>query len=277
MDTIYSSQITRNFQSRNSWESYSSHREKVTSLLINSAKGIGETVCVLGAGNCNDVDLLELGKVFTPIHLVDIDDEAVVQGITRQTKAKQDDIVVHGKFDVTGTNTLIQELGNSNHQKDIEELISTIENVDIPLPAAPFQVVASVCLLSQIVEPLISGLGQNHPRLLDAISALRRRHIKLVLDLTQSGGTSILISDFVSSVTCPGILDVDEKNLLPVVEEALENRNFFTGLNPLVLENIFEEDSRISSLATQVTIANLWKWNFGSRTYAVCAIVASRR
>src|SRR3954471_23074082 len=44
-----------------SWERFASHRSQVTELL--RAAG-GDTLALLGAGNCNDVDLETLGRQF---------------------------------------------------------------------------------------------------------------------------------------------------------------------------------------------------------------------
>jgi hypothetical protein len=63
-----STQAKLNKSSAAAWEPFTSHREKVTALLTGSAAG--GRLCVLGAGNCNDLDLARLLLAYAEITLV---------------------------------------------------------------------------------------------------------------------------------------------------------------------------------------------------------------
>jgi len=50
---------------------FAAHRQRIEVLLRKNPRGA--RLCVLGAGNCNDLDLPELAGHFGEIHLVDLD------------------------------------------------------------------------------------------------------------------------------------------------------------------------------------------------------------
>jgi hypothetical protein len=69
-----------NRDTADSWHRYSEHRARVTAL----APG-GDSCAVLGAGNCNDLDLDALTGRYREIHLIDLDAEALERARARQT------------------------------------------------------------------------------------------------------------------------------------------------------------------------------------------------
>ncbi|MFT5326875.1 MAG: hypothetical protein ACI8P0_004758, partial [Planctomycetaceae bacterium] len=76
---IEAEQRRRNEESRDAWHRYARHRERVTELLLGTVSDTSlecdstrtRRLCLLGAGNCNDVDLKRLAETFDEIHLVD--------------------------------------------------------------------------------------------------------------------------------------------------------------------------------------------------------------
>jgi hypothetical protein len=95
------------------WESYTYHRGHVTSLILQARQLIDESnkeksLCPLGAGNLNDVDLGQLLAVFDKVTLVDIDHEAIDDSLRRQSQLSpkvveaisQQRIVVHAPWDI---------------------------------------------------------------------------------------------------------------------------------------------------------------------------------
>src|SRR4051812_17466926 len=82
-----------------SWDRYTSHRQQVTNLLREHA---GAELMILGAGNCNDVDLAELATDDRRIHLVDIDQTSVKNARQRLPAAVASSVVLHAPVDVSG-------------------------------------------------------------------------------------------------------------------------------------------------------------------------------
>jgi hypothetical protein len=80
-------QVAHNRESAGNWEHYAEHRARITRLslgLLNATRGANARVCVLGAGNCNDLELSELTKHCRELHLIDFDSEALIRGLHTQ-------------------------------------------------------------------------------------------------------------------------------------------------------------------------------------------------
>ena len=68
------------------------------------------------------------------------------------------------------------------------------------MPAVPdrFEVVASMCLLTQIIDSVVSITGPGAVPL-ELVGALRQRHLRLLAELLLPGGIGILVTDFALS------------------------------------------------------------------------------
>jgi hypothetical protein len=278
MNAILAQQRTRNATSRGAWDRYASHRQRVMSLLLRHGGDGSQRLCVLGAGNCNDLDLFRLARSFAQVHLVDLDEEALAFGLSRQRDLDSDTVHLHGGIDVTGIAT---ELGawcpeRPADERDVARCVELAASAPSPRIPAPFDVLASVCLLSQLIDSVVFTLGERHPCFLDLMLAVRSRHLRLLVELLRPGGHLVLVTDIVSSASCPELPRVSEEQLPRTIARLIEERNFFTGVNPFVLQRYFLADSVVSRLVENVELARPWLWDFGPRTYAVCAICARR-
>lgn len=279
MDRITAEQVRRNRDARQGWDLYQSHRERVTQLLLSSTTSRDATLCVLGAGNCNDLDLQRLKAQFRKIHLVDLDSEALAQGCELQGLADDLAIQCHGGIDVTGVAARMHGW-QPQLPADTDEATAVVRDaLTAPLsdlPRGPFDVVASVGLLTQLIEMVGLTLGTQHPQFLSLMSAIRLRHLQLLLELTRPAGKAWLFSEVVSSLTCPELLQTAESNLMPVLQRAITQHNFFTGANPNILNRLFQEDPELSASIASLESPPPWLWSFFTRTYAVCAFGATK-
>jgi hypothetical protein len=83
--------------------SFAGHRERLTAIIAAGiAQGAGGRLCVLGAGNCHDLDLTHLATLFGEIHLVDIDAAAIEGARDRQDETTKSRIVCHAPIDLSG-------------------------------------------------------------------------------------------------------------------------------------------------------------------------------
>src|SRR4051794_41979245 len=83
--TAISEMNTRaNRQARDDWELFTAHRQRLTEAIASLRPGTGGVLCLLGAGNCNDVDLEALAGAYAEIHLVDIDPAGLDRAPQRQ-------------------------------------------------------------------------------------------------------------------------------------------------------------------------------------------------
>jgi hypothetical protein len=266
-------QFASNAESRESWQAFGPHRAKVTGLLRDTAQPGTSRLCVLGAGNCNDLDLNVLLRHHREVHLVDLDAAALAQGVARQGLASHAAIHQHGAVDVTG---VIDRAGQWSPQAAVpdDELArcadEPVRRVS-PALAGPFDVTASTCLLSQLVQMIVGTLGEAHPRFLAAVQAVRAGHLRLLADLVAPGGLGVLITDFVSSDSFAPLGTLSEEALAAVAPELIRAQNFFHGANPAVLTSLLRTDPAIAPHVAALECVRPWLWDLGPRVYAVCA------
>ncbi len=287
MNRIFEAHRQRNADSRDRWECFAGHRRRVTELLLADQVHGDRSLCVLGAGNCNDLDLLALAEAYSDVHLVDLDDDAVRAGIAAQRSYAQtshaggvadlSNLHVHGGIDLTGCTTLTSgwNLERAPADDALQRCVELVTEHTVPQIPGPFDVVASVCLLTQLFDSVVFGLGDSHPRFLELLMCIRLRHIRLLFELLRPGGAAILITDFVSSASYPPLTTTSEQDLPALASQLIQSRNFFTGANPAALYALFETDPIVSPQLRHMSMSRPWLWDFGPRTYAVCAIRAS--
>jgi len=274
VNRIVSEQKRRNDESRGMWDRFGPHRDRVTRLLVDSATPRGR-VCVLGAGNCNDVDLGRLLEAFREVHLVDLDADALTTGVARQGYEDSARVLLHGDVDVT---FLADRLANwtPEHPPASDELDACLQRaathppLDLP---GPFDTVCSACLLTQLIDSVVTTLGPRHPRSLEAVLAVRARHLRLLVELVRPGGTGVLVMEIVSSATYAELPDVPESRLMETATRLINERNFFTGMNPLTIHASFQSDPQLAAWAETAEITRPWLWDLGPRVYLVCALV----
>ncbi len=272
-------QQSRNRESADAWQLYAPHRERVTSLILQSlGSDSSGCVCLLGAGNCNDVDLNRLVDRCSEVHLVDLDADAMRSGIERQGLTGDERIQVSSDVDVTGVFDRLKP--NATEESGlatdaIAELADTAQRHSPALNCGSFDVVASVCLLSQLIDAVTRSFPDPNVAL-PLVQAVRRRHLRLMLELCRPGGRAILFSEVVSSDTCPELAAAPDEHLPGLLAQLLAAQNFFTGLHPGVIHQELQSDPSLSPLVADVRSVPPWKWPFLYRTYAVTAFIAQR-
>jgi len=302
MQSWFTKQTRRNVDSRDGWSRFQPHREHVTNLLIyrerpgtsvmfaaenvpiSSAQGTNtarprERLLVLGAGNCNDLDLSRLTEHFAEVHLVDMDGAALAWGVAQQSTNQKhpDRIALHGGIDLCGIADACASWRPQSPPNDAA-LTAVIEQAQAAMPLrelADFDVTASVCLLSQMIEIVAQSLGDAHPRFLEMIAAIRLRHLQLLFESLREKGTGVLVTDFVSSATCSELATVAEADLPGLLKRLIAARNFFSGLNPFVLEALLHQSPDFSARVTSIQLSRPWRWDLGPRVYACCALSAT--
>ncbi len=278
MNPLVKLQTDFNASSAAGWESYASQRQKVTELLTGNRLAPDGRLCVLGAGNCNDLDLPALLGSYREVHLVDLDDAALSRGAVRQDVAHHAGLIRHGSVDVTGMLERMAKWSPDSALSD-EDLAACR---DAParqtsrLPS-PFDAVASTCLLSQLLLGVANRLGEKHPRFLDVLQAIRWGHLRLLLDLLAPGGQGVLVTDLVSSDTCAELRTVSDHELPSLLNQLIQARNFYHGVNPAVIYSLLATDSLLSPQVTDLAASQPWRWDMGARVYAVCAFRFRRK
>jgi hypothetical protein len=272
VNALIRQQIDLNQSTRGYWESFAFHRGRVTELVMSGDHRAGR-LCILGAGNCNDLDLPTLIAEFEQVVLIDLDGEALLRGTAALSIQTGDRLHCLAGSDVTGVLSRIATWSPETRlaPEDLDALAAGAEVSSWPILPG-FDVVASTCLLSQLVGSLTHALTDRHPQFLDAVKAIRAGHLWTMASLLRPGGRAVLVSDVVSSDTLPELGRQAVHDSHRLVASAIQAGNFFTGLNPSVVHGLL----KTAPMFEDVVFIPPWVWHCGPRAYAVYAITATR-
>lgn len=292
-----------NKRSQSYWPQYEFHRNNITRLLITQSHQYTlahnkslinnqlPTLAVLGAGNCNDLQLNTLLMYYRHIDLYDIDSAALhycmkQHGFHNDINLQHSSISIH-TVDLTGVAELMQNIQkNANNSSKQNKLIKYVYNQltspSIPsIRSAEYDVVVSTNILSQLCNHVYSILGRDHKSVNTLILAIRNHHLGLMLDMLQPNGIGLLVSDLVSSDTLNELHTINSnQNILNLVYRATQQRNFFTGCNPYTIMNQLSQLPNVDSNSVQLNSG--WIWTGGNnkinqfKHYLVVAISFQR-
>ncbi len=272
MDLV-AEQCRRNVVADDTWTLYSAHRERVTRVLLDARTISAERLCLLGAGNLNDFDLAALLTAFREIVLVDLDADALQRGLTRQGLAGDGRIRIVAPVDVSGVFAELTAMENAQaREAAIERCLRTLAQIPDFGWKGSCDVVASVGLLTQLIDGVTRTIDESHPRSWEVVSALRTQHLRLMLELASPGGAAVLVTEVVSSDSCPALLSVSEPELPELLRREIAARNFFTGTNPAALQQLLRTEVSLTGQLASVRFSEPWLWTFLARKYAVFAV-----
>jgi hypothetical protein len=256
------------------WELYAGHRARLTEALATLGRNTGGRLCLLGAGRCNDVDLEALAAIFTEIHLVDLDAAAIGEAIARQPAVVRAKLVRHAPVDLSGF---------SKRLKKWKAAPPTVQALDATTAAAarslvsslpgPFEVAASACVLTQMSFHLREALGEDHPALVAARTALVNLHVGTLVGLTSATGASLFVSDVLSSTHYPLDALAPDANLGVVLRDAVGSGKFYHAAHP----ELVAVTLRAHAQGANVELLEPWLWTAEhQRTYLVYACTLTR-
>lgn len=258
----------RNRESRNLFHTMAAHRRRVTREILRLCNS-DSSVCILGAGNCNDLDLIALTSNSTRLVLVDLDQEALEHAQERYV-AQAPALDVRGNIDLTGVFSTM----TSKATTPARMIAAATEFTGPDLGRDPFHVVVSTCMLSQIILAARSSLPEGSAEFPSLALALRNRHLELMLENTAPGGHALVITDIVSSSTAPELLAAKGYELVRLRDELLGRHNHFFGLNPHKIEQYVRR--HLANRCCGIQHRPPWVWSFGDRCYLVAGLVLQR-
>jgi hypothetical protein len=281
-----------NRHSKDSWELYRRHRERLTATI----DGVGEAVgaqpasgrlCLLGAGNCNDVDLGRLAGRFAAIHLVDIDGAALDRARARQTPEVRARLMLHAGVDLTG---LLGQLdGWRGEEPDLATQQRAIDagtaSLVQALPAG-CDVAVSCCLMSQLgwsleaaVEQVArrQGRKQREPQGHEPTVGVEIRlvmltiHLRTLAALVRPGGAALLASDITSSDLYPLDELGEDEDLAALADQLVRAQQVvYAGANPVLTSRVLRKDAVLKDAFGPPVTLEPWLWTGQfDRTYLV--------
>jgi hypothetical protein len=265
-----------NREGRDLWDRYAVHRQHLTAAVLALAPAQGGRVCLLGAGNANDYDLVELAARFEEIHLVDIDPAALARAAGRQPAPVRNKLRSHGPVDLSG---LYHQLEAGIHTlPDPEQLVERgVRDILGRLPG-DFDVVVSGCVMSQI-SWAFARMWEDDLELRAILEqAMVTIHLRALLGLVRPGGAALLAADLVSTDTYPVDELAPDADLRALVATLSEARLAYAVSNPDLIQQILRRDRQLRALLASSEMGAPWLWT-GShdRTYLVYPLVLRRK
>jgi len=260
------------------WALYAAHRARLTRAVLESSAGNGGRLCLLGAGKCNDVDLELLGERFAEITLVDVDAPALAAAVSRQPP----DLRKRLRPQVLDLSLLPPKRAGKWQRRapspaDVQAVAATALREALARIPGPFQVVASVCMLTQLSFAVRSALGEKHAALALVRSLTMLLHLQTLLGLTAPGGTALFACDLTSSNHYPlGTLPADADLHEVQLDITRRGAAYYAG-SPELVERMLREDPILSEQAGRIEALEPWLWTGPhDRTYLVYARRISR-
>jgi hypothetical protein len=260
------------------WDGFAEHRTRMMALALRAP---GETLAVLGAGNCNDLDLPALAARFREIHLVDLDEEAVARARARQPAEVAKKLVLHAPVDLSGAFDRLPgwKVKPATVAEQARLASSCVERVMAALPER-HDVVLSACMLSQLMHSCAVALGVKHPQLHLVACALAVAHLRSMAALLNPGGTGVLVTDTISTETYALEELWNDRPPLALLEEIDRADRVLTGTAPSFLRRILREDTEVAPLVEPgpPRLETPWLWRFSEEiTFMAYALEFRRR
>jgi hypothetical protein len=258
------------------WDGFAEHRVRTTALALEAP---GQTLAVLGAGNCNDLDLAALAARFREIHLVDLDEEALQRARAREAPEVAARLILHAPVDLSGAFDRLVAF-KKKPATPAEQGALAAASVAKILAALPgrYDVVLSCSMLSQLMHSCYVALGIGHPQLQLLACALAVAHLRSMAALLAPEGTAILVTDTISSETYALEELWGDKAPLAMLEEIDRADRALSGTAPSFLRRILVQDPEVSPKVTPPRLVEPWLWRFTEEmTFLAYALVFRRR
>ncbi len=233
---------------------------------------------MLGAGPCNDVDLEQLALGFSEIHLVDLDPGALGRGVARQAPDVRSRLRPHARVDLSGLSTRLAKWKRRPPTVPQIEASAdeTLRSLLTRLPG-PFDVVVSACVLTQMSFAVRDQLGEAHPMLELVRLSVIATHLNTLVGLAAVGGTSLFVTDLVSSNLHPMGEMHSPRDRREAMDRIVASGRSYHSAHPALIEGILTEE-RIGALTGEPELLDPWLWTGRlGRTYFVYALRIPRR
>ncbi len=269
-----------NSDTRDLWERFRIHRYWVTAEILGLAPAQndagGGRLCLLGAGNANDLDLDMLAARFDEVHLVDIDRSALDRAMGRQSPSVRAKLYIHAPVDLSGLYHLLERTADL---PSADALVNAgTADVIRQLPG-DFDVVASCCVASQM-SWAIGHLASPDPVLVPMLEqSLLRIHLRTMLRLIRPTGAALLVSDLTSSLFYPPLDEIaPDADLRALTHKLAEAYLAYTVCNPILVRQILRRDEELAATCELPAVGDPWLWA-GPKglTYLVYPFVLRRK
>jgi hypothetical protein len=268
-------QAASNASALEHFDTFASHRAHTSALVLGRASSQqGLRLCILGAGNCYDIDIDAVAAVYREVHLVDLDRAALERARERASARARDRIVCHAPVDISGFLPQLDRWARFDVRPD--ELVKLVgasaPQIARGLPG-PFDVVVSACVISQIQLAVFNVMSPAHP-LFNAVRLVANlTHLRLLAGLTAPTGRACLITDVSSNDLYP-LAQVDAAaDLRPLLTTLVSSGAIIYAVGPDLLASTAREDPLLQETVEMSGPVDAWLWQNGpDRIFLVYAV-----
>jgi len=251
---------------------FASHRARVTELVRGAAHR--SALCVLGAGNCNDLDLDVVAEAYDEVHLVDLDERAVTAAAARVSADRRGRFVVHAPLDISG---LVDALPRWKAMQVSEEGLlrfpQTVAQAVATKLGRHFDCVLSGCVLTQLQLMVVDVLGDQHRLFAAASQTTLLTHLRLLDALLAPSGEAFLVTELAAVEAESAPRDASE-----LLAELVASGGGFSIAYPPLLSATIEDDPLLARGIRAEVLRPAWYWHQGpDRSYVTYAMQLSRR
>jgi hypothetical protein len=262
-----------NREGRDFWDRYASHRQRLTAEILALAPA-GGRLCLLGAGNTNDVDLPALTERFAEVHLVDIDPGSLDRARSRQSPEVRARLRSHAPVDLSG---VYQQL-DAGRLPPPEQMVAQGTAAVLRQLPGDFDLVVSCCVLSQMSWALRRSAGDDDELFATLDQTMVNVHLRSLVSLAAPGRPTLVAADLISSDHYPLDELPPEANLRAIVDELAAARLAYAACNPELLRALIRRDRALGAMIDPPRIGEPWLWQAGQdRTYLVYPMVLARK
>jgi hypothetical protein len=266
-------QTERNRRSADVRDLYAPHRERLMALI--PTEPAGGKLCVLGAGNCDDLDLPRLADTFAVIQLVDVDGEAMERARDRQPARVRDAIVLRGGVDLSGLLARLDEWGDAfPDDRTLHQVVFSSAHAVVGALGGPFDVTVSTCVLSQLLLPFQNAWAASEETWGKMVAATMASHLGILAHNTAPGGAVCLVFDVLSSDNAPGLLALRDRpagELQTAVDAASQSGAMVLQPDPgALLAQI--STSGVAAAQPDPRLTGPWLWDTGAALQLVYAL-----
>jgi hypothetical protein len=275
LEQIRQRQVALNGDNAGNRDSFRSHRERLTRLLCSVQRAEG--LCVLGAGNGDDLDLPLLAREFQELHLVDLDAGALEGAADRLPETTRTRMHLHGGVDLSGLLGSIETWGDG-HDQLIGVGTAGIATALAGQLGRTFDVVVSTAVLSQLCVPLYGWLARQADEWRALMALVGAIHLQTMAALLRPGGTGVLIGDVLHGRRAPGATappPPDWQALPEAVSQRL-SEGVARLRNPAYLLELLQQPP-LPDLLEDVRVTDPWLWSVDQADMLAYAIIFRRR
>lgn len=232
-------------------------------------------LCVFGAGNCNDLALERLASLFSEIHLVDLDGEALQRSRERQGAAVRAKMVLHPDVDCSGMLQHLDDWGERfpERRELAQSAVAAAQGIVRGVDRG-FSVVVSACVLSQLAVPFQRAWVTSRVNWADLLSTISAVHLATLTGCTRPGGHGVIVFDTSSSKDTPALSELrgrDTEELEEFVEEARASAGLNLRPDPKDLVRQLLSPG-LRSLVADPDLTSPWLWDLGQDTQLVYSL-----